>query len=180
VLSNVDHLFAFAMSGEDARMLHELDGIEEDDITNLDDFTCYAKVSLGGRRLPAFSLHLDRPATGDLGLAQRIRMQSQQRYARPCGVVDAMIAQALQRSAPTMLFSRSKSTSSMDNAEEDRQNGALVGHSQTTAPPTTKSSRKKHRGSGKGDAEARQELPLSLPLVYEQLEGEGLEEQDGH
>ena len=44
------------MSGEDARMLHELDGIEEDDITNLDDFTCYAKVSLGGRRLPVFSL----------------------------------------------------------------------------------------------------------------------------
>ena len=38
VLSNVDHLFAFPMSGEDARMLHELDGIEEDDITNLDDF----------------------------------------------------------------------------------------------------------------------------------------------
>ena len=73
VLSNVDHLFAFAMSGEDARMLHELDGIEEDDITNLDDFTCYAKLALQGRRLPVFSLRLDPPARGNNDLAKRIR-----------------------------------------------------------------------------------------------------------
>src|SRR5215472_3618920 len=66
VLSNVDHLFAFAMSGEDARMLHELDGIGEEDITNLDDFTCYARLSLDGRRMPVFSLHLDPPTIGDL------------------------------------------------------------------------------------------------------------------
>ena len=181
VLSNLDHLFAFAMSGEDARMLHEFDNVAEEDITNLDDFTCYAKVSLDGRRLPVFSLRLDPPAAGDLGLAQRIRMQSQQRYAQPCGLVDAMIAQALKRSAPSMLFSRSKSSIKMDNTEEDRQNGASVVHTGSTmAPPTTKSSRKKHRGSGKGDAEVRQELPLSLPLVYEHLEKEGLEEQNGH
>jgi hypothetical protein len=84
VLSNVDHLFAFAMSGEDARMLHSLTGIEEDDITNLDDFTCYARLSLDSRRLPVFSLHLDPPSIGDLERAQHIRTESQQRYARPC------------------------------------------------------------------------------------------------
>ena len=44
VLANIDHLFAFHMAGEDARLLHELDGIEEDDITNLDDFQCYVKA----------------------------------------------------------------------------------------------------------------------------------------
>ena len=32
VLANVDHLFAFAMSAEDARLLQELDGIEPEDI----------------------------------------------------------------------------------------------------------------------------------------------------
>ena len=33
-------------AGEDARLLHELDGILEDDITSLDDFQCYVKLSL--------------------------------------------------------------------------------------------------------------------------------------
>jgi hypothetical protein len=181
VLSNVDHLFAFAMSGEDARMLHELDGIEEDDITNLDDFTCYAKVSLQGRRLPVFSLRLDPPLIGDSELARRIRVRSQQRYARPCDVVDAMIADALKRSAPSILSFRSKGSIRTGDAEESGQNGAAVVHVQAkTAHPTAKSIRKKHRGSGKGDTEARQEQHLSLPLVYEHLEAESLEERIGH
>ena len=181
VLSNVDHLCAFAMSGEDARMLHELDGIEEDDITNLDDFTCYAKLSLQGRRLPVFSLRLDPPMRGDHELAQRIRIQSQQRYARPGDVVDAMIAHALERSAPYTLTSRIKGSTTTEDTEEDGQNGASVVHTEAaTAPSTTKSGRRKHRGSGKGPAEVRQDQPLSLPLVYEQLEAEGVEEHHGH
>jgi hypothetical protein len=180
VLSNVDHLFAFAMSGEDARLLHALTGIEEDDITNLDDFSCYAKVSLGGRRLPVFSLHLDPPARGDLERAQHIRTESQQRYARPCDVVDARIVQALKRSAPTILFVRSKSMASRDETQEDGKNNTALVHAQAAnALQTVKSSRKKHRGNGKGDADARQELPLSLPLVYGHLEGDGQEEQHG-
>ncbi len=181
VLSNVDHLFAFAMSGEDARMLHELDGIEEDDITNLDDFTCYAKVSLAGRRLPLFSLHLDPPATGDHDLAQRIRLHSRQRFAHPGEVVDAMIARSLERSAPSTLSSRIKGAAKTQETEEGGQNGALVVHAQaSTATPTAKSGRRKHRGSGNGSALERQEQPLSLPLVYEQLEAEGLAERYGH
>ena len=162
-------------------MLHELDGIAEDDITNLDDFTCYAKVSLQGRRLPVFSLQLDPPASGDHDLAQRIREQSQQRYACPCDVVDAMIAQSLQRSAPYTLSSRIKGSTKTEDTEDGGQNGALVVHAEAaTAPPTAKSGRKKHRGSGKESAEARQDQPLSLPLVYEQLEAESFEERHGH
>jgi hypothetical protein len=181
VLSNVDHLFAFAMSGEDARMLHELDGIEEDDITNLDDFICYAKLSLGGRRLPVFSLRLDPPAIGDHERAQRIRMRSQQRYAHPCDVVDAMIARALKRSAPYTFASRSKGSTMTDDTEGGGQNGALgTPVEAATAPPMAKSGRKKHRGSGKESHQERQDPPLSLPLVYEQLEGENLEEHNGH
>ena len=65
VLANIDHLFAFHMAGEDARLLHELDGILEDDITNLDDFQCYVKLSLHGHRLPVFSLDLDAPPRPD-------------------------------------------------------------------------------------------------------------------
>ncbi len=36
------------MAGEDARLLHELDGIAEEDMTTLDDFQCYVKLSLHG------------------------------------------------------------------------------------------------------------------------------------
>src|SRR5207244_11599321 len=35
VLANIDHLFAFPMEGDEARLLLELDGIEEDDISHL-------------------------------------------------------------------------------------------------------------------------------------------------
>jgi len=45
VLANIDHLFAFHMAGEDARLLHELDGIAEVEVINLDDFQCYVKLS---------------------------------------------------------------------------------------------------------------------------------------
>ena len=85
VLANIDHLFAFHMAGEDARLLHELDGIAEDDITNLDDFQCYVKLSLGGHRLPVFSLNLDAPPRPDEDLARLVRLRSQQRDARPAG-----------------------------------------------------------------------------------------------
>src|SRR5262249_52503099 len=70
VLANIDHLFAFHMAGEDAHLLHELDSIEEADVTNLDDFQCYVKLSLGGHRLPVFSLDLDAPPRSDEEVAQ--------------------------------------------------------------------------------------------------------------
>jgi hypothetical protein len=183
VLSNVDHLFAFAMSGEDARMLHEFDGIEEDDITNLDDFTCYAKMSLQGRRLPVFSLVLDPPAAGDPELAQRIHMLSQQHYARPGEVVDALITQLLHRSAPPRslypLTTRAlvRGNTPTVDAEEIEYNGVSLMQAET--PPSnsmSKPGRRKHRGSGKGTSREMQEQHLSLPLVYEQREAVDLEE----
>jgi hypothetical protein len=82
---------------------------------------------------------------------------------------------------PVHVIARNKSTSSKDETGEDGKNHtALVQTHTATALQTVKSSRKKHRGTGKGDAEARQELPLSLPLVYGHLEGDGQEEQHGH
>ena len=92
-----------------------------------------------------------------------------------------MIAHALERSAPYTLTSRIKGSTTTEDTEEDGQNGASVVHTEVaTAPSTTKSGRRKHRGSGKGPAEVRQDQPLSLPLVYEQLEAEGVEEHHGH
>jgi len=78
VLANVDHLFAFAMSGMDAHLLErELEGVDVGDITTLDDFQCYARLSLNRRRLPVFSLLLHPPRTGDPAQAAYIRRLSQ-------------------------------------------------------------------------------------------------------
>ncbi len=171
VLSNVDQLFAFAMSGEDAHILHELDSIEEDDITNLDDFTCYAKLSVGGRRLPVFSLRLDPPTVGDQQLAQRIRTRSQQYYAHPVDAVDAMLKASFERTAPPRLLTRF-STNGQRATEEDEADKHGMLAEVLFAPPAsvqpTRLGRQKHRGRSGKAARSVQEQPLSMPLVYEE------------
>jgi hypothetical protein len=180
VLANVDHLFAFAMSGEDARLLHELDGIEEDDITTLDDFTCYTRLSLDGRRLPVFSLRLDAPPIGDREQTQRIRMRSQQRYARPCDAVDAMIAQAIDRHATRTFPSRTgtRDYGQLEESLESKSSNVQDSATARTAGQPARSSRQKRRGSGKAPTEANASS-LSMPLVYELRETAGGEERDG-
>jgi hypothetical protein len=186
VLANVDHLFAFAMSAEDARLLQELDGIEPEDITNLDDYTCYAKLTISGRRLPVFSLQLDAPVTGDAEQAKRVRIRNTQRYARPVDVVDTMLAQALRRQAsyPVPLKTGSKKHEPVqeEEGEEGREEGmSIVASSGGLAEKQpAKAVRRKHRGNGgkiKASA-AVDERSYSLPLLYEQPEAEEREQEE--
>jgi len=160
VLANIDHLFAFHMAGEDAHLLHELDGIEEDDITNLDDFQCYVKLSLGGHRLPVFSLNLDAPPQPDEELAQLVRLRSQQRDARPAGVVDDLIRQiqARQRSAtPT------KQRTTIRREEEE-----TVAGSDDARGEVSSARRKKKRGSGGQNKTQEGAAPSHLHLMYQE------------
>lgn len=85
VFSNIDGLTVFQVSAEDARYLTaELGGdLEVADLTDLDDFECYARWWADGRRLPAFSLHLDPPPPIDRERAESIAWQSAQRFGRP-------------------------------------------------------------------------------------------------
>ena len=158
VRANIDHLFAFHMAGEDARLLHELDGILEDDITALDDFQCYVKLSLGGHRLPVFSLSLDAPPLPDEHLAQFVRLRSRQRDARPVGVVDELIraSQARQRSAaPT----RGRAPIRIvDEGEE-------VEHAQS-GTESGKARRHKKRGSRSQRTQEERAAPAHLHLMY--------------
>jgi hypothetical protein len=108
VMANIDHLFAFAMAAEDARLLRELEGVEVEDITNLDNYMCYVRASLGTKRLPVFSLTIDPPAPGDEKAAQWIRRRSQQRDARPAAVVDEMLASSSARVSSPNLTQRGK------------------------------------------------------------------------
>jgi len=162
VLANVDHLFAFHMAGEDARLLHELDGIAEDDITNLDDFQCYVKLSLRGHRLPVFSLNLDAPPRSDEDVAQFVRLRSRERDARPAGVADDLIrkTQARQRSAaPARQRVPTRSTEEEAGDERDLA-GAEAGSTR----------RRKKRGSGSHTKSQEGAAPPHIHLMYHEEE----------
>ncbi|HZC04440.1 MAG TPA: type IV secretion system DNA-binding domain-containing protein, partial [Ktedonobacterales bacterium] len=128
VLANVDALYAFAVSAEDARFLsRELDErVSVTDLINLDDYTLYAKLTLAGRRLPTFSLTLDPPPEGDLVEAQRLRARARARYARPVEVVDEALAQAAARYLPPH-----------ELAQRLEQDGQAAGTSPATASGTS-------------------------------------------
>ncbi|GHO56317.1 type IV secretory system conjugative DNA transfer family protein [Ktedonobacter robiniae] len=93
VFANADHLFVFTLAGEDAYLLrHELGHLlSPEDVTNLPDYTCYARWSLKGQRLPFFSLTLDLPPSGNMQVAEHLREQCTLRYGRPVGEVDALL-----------------------------------------------------------------------------------------
>ena len=160
VLANIDHLFAFHMAGEDARLLHELDGIAEEDITNLDDFQCYVKLSLGGHRLPVFSLNLDAPPQPDEEVAQLVRLRSQQRDARPAGVVDDLIRQiqARQRSAATR--------PNNEHSSGERKRKRVAG-SDDAGGEAGSARRRKKRGSGGHNKTQEVAAPSHLHLMYQ-------------
>src|SRR6266700_2940009 len=158
VLANIDHLFAFHMAGEDARLLHELDGIAEEDIINLDDFQCYVKLSLHGYRLPVFSLNLEPPSRPDEEVAQLIRLRSRARDARPAGAVDDLIRQiqARQRSAaPT------KQRANTRKEEEEREASTDVAGGEAGG-----AQRRKKRGSGGHKKSTEVTAPSHLHLMY--------------
>ena len=158
VLANIDHLFAFHMAGEDARLLHELDGILEEDMTSLDDFQCYVKLSLGGHRLPVFSLALDAPPAPDEQLAQFVRLRSRGRDARPAGIVDDLIraSQARQRGAAPI-----KGRAPIRIEDE----GEEVEHDQAGAGSDS-ARRHKKRGSGGQRTQEVRAAPAHQHLMY--------------
>jgi hypothetical protein len=164
VLANIDHLFAFHMSGEDARLLHELDSIGEDDITSLDNFQCYVKLSLGGHRLPVFSLQIDAPPRPDEEGARLVRLLNRQRNARPAGVADELIraSQARQRSA-SPVKPRPSSKRTEDN---------LPGISDPAREEAGSARRHKKRGSGSHEKQEVQAAPLHMHLMYHEEGGD--------
>src|SRR5260370_30045538 len=162
VLANIDHLFAFHMAGEDARLLHELDGIEEEEVINLDDFQCYVKLSLHGHRLPVFSLNLEPPPRPDEEVAQLIRLRSRARDARPAGAVDDLIRQiqARQRSAaPTKQRTNTRREEEEREASTDDAGGEAGG-----------AQRRKKRGSGGHKKSTEVTDPSHLHLMYREDE----------
>ena len=92
------------MSADDARLMErELDGVVTGrDLINVPNYTCYAKLTVAGTRLPVFSLTLDPPPVGDPALAAQLRAASQGVVApKSAAEVDAELAElAKRRPAP--------------------------------------------------------------------------------
>jgi hypothetical protein len=99
VFSNLDGLFAFHASAEDARYLVPELGEEVDiaDLVALGEHQCYVRLSAGGARLPTFSVRLDSPPSSDPALAERLASASATRYGRDRSLVERDLRSALAR-----------------------------------------------------------------------------------
>lgn len=132
VLANVEHIFAFAMAPDDARLLR-LDGVEPEDITRLADYACYARLGLRGHRLPTFSLQLDPPTAPDAVQRRRIQDRSRNRFARLVGDIEAQLH---------ALRTRQQTMQPKNPLKDPLEEGARV------EPKPTQQRRKRQRGKG--------------------------------
>jgi len=88
VFANLDGLFAFNCSAEDATYLvPELGGaLAEQDLLELGEHECYVRLSGGGHHLPAFWVRLDPPPPSDPVLRATLAAASAARYGRPASL----------------------------------------------------------------------------------------------
>lgn len=89
ILSNINTLFVFQTSAEDAEVLrYELDAeVEATDIINLERHSCYIKTALGKTRLPIMHVETVPPQAQDDAVAAKIRARVSQ-YTRPVNEVE--------------------------------------------------------------------------------------------
>lgn len=90
VFANLDGLFAFNCSAEDATYLvPELGGaLDDQDLVELGEHQCYVRLSVGGERLPTFSVMLDPPLESDPALRTALAHASAERYGRPVELLE--------------------------------------------------------------------------------------------
>jgi hypothetical protein len=101
VFSNLDGLFAFHTSAEDAEYLEpELGGgLDAQDVLELGHYQCYARITDArtGERLPAFSVQLEAPPMGDPNQAAGLARASAEKYGRDAIDVELDLQSALDR-----------------------------------------------------------------------------------
>ena len=99
VFANLDGLFAFNCSAEDAEYLvPELGGlIDDQDLVELGEHQCYVRLSSAGQRVPTFSVQLDPPLTHDPGRSAALAGASAERFGRDAKLVQNDRQSALAR-----------------------------------------------------------------------------------
>jgi hypothetical protein len=99
VFANLDGLFAFHTSAEDARYLVQELGeeIDEHDLVELGEHQCDPKLSSGGERLPTFSVALDPPPASDPIARDQIIELSSALFGRDQKAIEDDLRSALAR-----------------------------------------------------------------------------------
>jgi hypothetical protein len=169
VLSNSDQLFAFAMSAEDSRTLAPyLDGLEPSDLVSLDAYTCYARLTLDGRRLPPFSLHIAPPPPWDSEVAALVRNHATERNARPVALVDSEVLPPRPESEPERENPPRNADAPVDEQAETGTPDGLSERKGSASGEGEKSERGKgERGTrGKRGGKHKESDRLSQPLVF--------------
>ena len=151
VFSNLDGLFAFHTSAEDAEYLAEElgGGLNKQDLLELGHYQCYVRITdvRNGERLPAFSVRLDAPPAGDAAIAAQLARESALRFGGRCS-----------RSSSTFKAPRSAYTAR--KAAPTRARGTRRGINQARAAPAACQRRAPHsaptfRGASGGPARQR-------------------------
>jgi hypothetical protein len=157
VFANVDQIFAFNCSAEDARVLApELGGrLEASDLVELGDHQCYARLSYQGERLPAFHLQLDVPPVGDPSVRDALAAISAAQYGRDAAAVAADRAGLLEQ------IDAQAPPEGAGRVTSDPENGRLPPASAgvLAVPP---SSRRNQRRPSKKSRQPDSQAPLAL------------------
>ena len=170
VFANLDGLFAFHTSAEDAEYLvRELGGdVDMHDLVELGEYQCYAKLSVGGERLPPFSVHLDPPPVPDPTVCEDLETASAAKYGRNVQQVAADLASVMRR------VGRASSTGGEGKKEEQGR----AGTAQETIETPQKNPRSEHRRSKKARPVGHQETLIDK-ATYRSLVQKGEDETPG-
>ena len=163
VFSNLDGLFAFHVSAEDAQYLvKELGGdLEISDLVEMGEHRCYAKISARGARLPVFSVELDPPLIGAAAVAEHLASESARRYGRPAARIQTDLDAALER----VRLNRLKEERSKGSKEQYGKGDGRSGRG-GAAPPHARNEGRPGPGTGPGTgAGARQPAALQPDSV---------------
>jgi hypothetical protein len=98
IFSNIGCLVAFQVSAADARYLTwelDHDQVTEADLTSLPAYSCYVRATVGGEKLPPFSMELKPPEAGDPAAAAAIR-ELVARYTRPRAEVMTLLDREIE------------------------------------------------------------------------------------
>jgi hypothetical protein len=161
VFANLDGLFAFHCSAEDARYLvPELgDDVDEQDLVALGEHRCYARLSARGERLPVFSVHLDPPPRSNPSLAMEIARDSSTHYGRDRAGVEDEVRTSIERVRP----GEGGSNLPNERGGQSISSGEPLGAANDALPPSKRSARNQHRDRARRPGDDRQTsfLPTS-------------------
>jgi hypothetical protein len=99
LFSNIGCLVAFQVSAHDARYLTwelDRDQVSEADLTSLPAHHCYVRATVGGEKLPTFSMALRPPEPGDPQVAAMVRSRADL-YTRPRQEVATRLERELEK-----------------------------------------------------------------------------------